>query len=52
MTDQGVVLKRAVYKVITPYAARYSKSKYQHLGNKIQPYMKYGSEIRTEWWAR
>jgi hypothetical protein len=51
MTDQGVVLKRAVYKVVTPYAAGNSKSKYQNLGNKHRPRLIYGSEIRTERWA-
>ena len=51
MTDRGV-LKGAVYKVITPYAAGHSKSKYQNLGNKYRPYLICGSEIRTERWAR
>lgn len=52
MTDHGVVLKRAVYKVKTPYAAGYSKRKYQNLGNEHRPCLIYGSEIRTERWAR
>jgi hypothetical protein len=52
MTDQGLVLKRAIYQAITAHAAGYSRSKYQNLGNKNRPYLTYGSAIRTERWAR